>query len=87
MYYPSEKVTIIEEADIRKIIIFLQSMHLRKSAPCDKDGGFELELYYQNGNKSRICITSEHIVMDGKYYKCDRDYCDDFCMLYKEFSE
>lgn len=87
MYYPSENVTIIEEADIQKIISFLQSMHLRKSSPCDKDGGFELELYYQNGNKSHICITSEHIAMDGKYYKCDRDYCNDFCALYKEFSE
>lgn len=46
---------------------------------------FQIDIYHENENG--ITITSEYIVVDDKYYKCDRDYCDDFRKLYEEFSE
>ena len=81
-------ITIAEQQDMKKVVDVVQSMRLNKAFPNDNAGApFVIELYGQSGNKNRIAIQSNHIVVDGSCYKPDRDYCDDFYKLYDELSK
>lgn len=88
IYNGGRYITITEQEDIKKVTDVLQSMRLNKAFPNGRDGSvFVIRIYNQNGDTNSVSITASYIVADGSYYKCDRDYCDDFLKLYKELSE
>lgn len=83
-----KELTITKSEEISSIVDVLKSMKLDKTFSNDKDGfAFTIEIYYQAGNVSEIIITSEDIIVDGDYYNCDRNYCDDFSTVYNELLE
>lgn len=83
-----KELTITKSEDISSIVDVLKSMKLDKTFSNDRDGfAFTIDIYYQAGNVSEITITSEDIIVDGNYYNCDRNYCDDFRTVYNELLE
>jgi len=77
-------MTITDPTEMNEIVETLQSMKLHKTSPNDKDGyAFLIELHDEGDEPSRVVITSKDIVFNSQYYKCDKDYCDDFqnCMI------
>lgn len=88
IYYASGDMIITEQEDIKEAVEIYQSMQLKKSRPIEKDGFvFRIEICYQNGNISDGVITSSYITFDDKFYKCARDYCEDFRELYDSLKE
>lgn len=86
IYYPGDNLTVVTgEEDIRKVVALLHSMHVKKTFADDVDGyAFSIQIYDRNGERSDVIIRSDRIITDDGYYKCDRDYCDDFRKLYEE---
>lgn len=86
IYNPAENISITQQEDICNILQVLQSMNLKKSFPVSKDGyAFLIEIYHVDGKVTSIVMTSEYLVINDIFYKCERDYCEDVRKLYDEF--
>ena len=85
IYYPGDNLTVVkEEEDMQKVIALFHSLRVRKTF-ADNDDGFVFSIQIYDKNEERIdiiTIRSERIVTNDGYYKCDRDYCDDFRKLH-----
>ena len=78
-------VTLTESEDIKKFTDILDSMKLKKKRRTESDGFvFTIVIYHENNDKNHLTLL-EDIIIDGKYYGFDRDYCDDMLKLYKSF--
>ena len=72
---------VVRVADI------IGSMKLKKKLRSESDGFvFSIVIYQKNSNKNQLTL-SQDIIIDGKYYECDRDYCDDMLKLYDSFQK
>lgn len=80
-------ITTTEPEYIKKVVDILQSMKLKKTIPVDRDGSFDVDIYYQNGDVSRFVLRTDCVTVEGKTYKCDRDYCEDLRKIGKELSK
>ena len=82
IYHPGDtENTFSVPEDKEKVISLLQEIRLNKTLPHGKDGGLSIDIYYKNGNKTRIILFSDSAITDTGTYTCDRDYCDDFRKL------
>ncbi len=80
-------VTLTENRDIKEFTDLLGSMKLKKKLRSESDGFvFSIVIYQKNSNKNQLTL-SQDIIIDGKYYECDRDYCDDMLKLYDSFQK
>ena len=78
-------VTLTEKGDIKEFTDILDSMKLKKKLRPESDGFvFSIVIYHEN-NKNNHLTLLEDIIIDGQYYRCDRDYCDDMLKLYDSF--
>lgn len=78
-------VTLTENEDIKKFTDILDSMKLKKKPRPESDGFvFSIVIYHENNDKNHLTLL-EDIIIDGQYYGCDRDYCDDMLKLYESF--
>lgn len=86
IYYPGDQETEVTESDnLEKIVQLLQAMKLRRTLACGGDGyGIAMDIYYSDGGKQTITISSTDVRTDSKCYTCDRNYCDDFRKLCEE---
>lgn len=85
IYYPGDNTTIVEQKDMTPLIELLMSMKGKKTSSSNKDGyACVIELYHEQGEVNRITLTSEYYAVDGKYYKSDIDYCEDFRKVYEQ---
>lgn len=87
IYYPGDNLTLVTgEEEIKKVFALFHSMHVRKIFSDDVDGfAFSIQIYNKNGERmDSITIRSDGVATDDGYYRCDRDYCDDFRKLYEE---
>lgn len=77
--YHVEWIETAEQEDMKAAVEALQSLHLRRAIPMDYDGfNATIDFYYQDGSTGWITIRGEDIIINDKYYKCDKDYSDDF---------
>ena len=77
--YHVEWIETSEQEDIREAALALQSMHLRRAIPLDYDGfNASIDFYNQDGSTSWVTIRGDDIIINHKYYRCDKDYSDDF---------
>lgn len=82
--YSGKEVTLTQKDDIKAFVDLLQSMKLRTKFNLPGEfsmGGITIEIFYQNGDTSTVIMSDMKIAVDGKSYKCDRDYCDDLHAL------
>ena len=89
IYYPGDNLTVVTaEEDMQKVIALFHSLRVRKTFADNDDGFvFSIQIYDKNGERIDIVtIRSDRIVTNDRYYKCDRDYCDDFRKLYEELN-
>lgn len=89
IYYPGDNLTVVTaEEDMQKVIALFHSLRVRKTFADNNDGFvFSIQIYDKNGERIDIVtIRSDRIVTNDRYYKCDRDYCDDFRKLYEELN-
>lgn len=89
IYYPGDNLTVVTaEEDMQKVITLFHSLRVRKTFADNDDGFvFSIQIYDKNGERIDIVtIRSDRIVTNDGYYKCDRDYCDDFRKLYEELN-
>lgn len=89
IYYPGDNLTVVTaEEDMQKVIALFHSLRVRKTFADNGDGFvFSIQIYDKNGERIDIVtIRSDRIVTNDRYYKCDRDYCDDFRKLYEELN-
>ena len=85
IWFTDDCVTLTESEDIKKFTDILDSMKLKKKRRTESDGFvFTIVIYHENNDKNHLTLL-EDIIIDGKYYGCDRDYCDDMLKLYKSF--
>lgn len=87
IYYPGDNLTVVTgEENMRKVVELFHSLHVRKTFSDNNDGFvFSIQIYDNNDERiDIITIRSDRIVTNDGYYKCDRDYCDDFRKLYEE---
>lgn len=78
-------VTLTENEDIKEFTDILDSMKLKKKLRPESDGFvFSIVIYNENNNKNDLTLF-EDIIIDGQYYGCDRDYCNDMLLLYDSF--
>ncbi len=78
-------VTLTENGDIKEFTDLLDSMKLKKKLRPESDGFvFSIVIYHENDTKNQLTLL-EDIIIDGQYYGCDRDYCDDMLKLYDSF--
>ncbi len=78
-------VTLTGNEDIKKFTDILDSMKLKKKPRPESDGFvFSIVIYHENNDKNHLMLL-EDIIIDGQYYGCDRDYCDDMLKLYESF--
>ena len=78
-------VTLTENEDIKKFTDILYSMKLKKKLRPEPDGFvFSIIIYNEKNNKNHLTLL-EDIIIDGQYYECDKDYCDDMLKLYDSF--
>lgn len=78
-------VTLTKEEDIKRLTDIFDSMKLKRKSRTESDGFvFAIDIYHENDDKNHITVL-EHIIIDGKHYGCDRDYCDDIHKLYESF--
>ncbi len=78
-------VTLTKNGDIKEFTDILDSMKLKKKLRPESDGFvFSIVIYHENNNKNHLTLL-EDIIIDGQYYGCDRDYCDDMLKLYDSF--
>ncbi len=77
--YHTEWIETSEQEDIKEAVEALQSMHLRRTIPRDYDGfNAAIDFYYQDGSTGWITIRGDDIIINHKYYRCDRDYSEVF---------
>ena len=87
MYYPGDNLTVVTgEENMRKVVALFHSLRVRKTFSDNDDGFvFSIQIYDKDGEKiDIITIRSNRIVTNDGYYKCAKDYCDDFRKLYEE---
>ena len=78
-------VTLTEDGDIKKLTDILDSMKLKKRFQQESDGFvFSINIYKENNEQNDLTLFRD-IRIDGQYYRCDRDYCDDMRKLYESF--
>ena len=78
-------VTLTENGDIKNFTDILYSMKLKKKLRPESDGFvFSIIIYNEKNNKNHLTLL-EDIIIDGQYYECDKDYCDDMLKLYNSF--
>ncbi|MCI8308295.1 MAG: hypothetical protein HFH14_09625 [Lachnospiraceae bacterium] len=78
-------VTLTEEQDIHNFTAVLESMKLKRKFPTERDGFvFSIDIYHENGDENDMTVLN-FIRIDGKPYRCERDYCDDLQLLYDSF--
>ena len=78
-------VMLTEEQDIDKFKQILESMKLKRKFKTDDDGFvFSIDIYHDNGDENDMTVSS-FIRIDGKHYRCERDYCDDLQIFYDSF--
>lgn len=83
IWLTDECVTLTENEDIKKFTNILDSMKLKKKFRPESDGFvFSIVIYHGNNEKNNLTLH-EDIIIDGQYYGCDRDYCDDMRKLYE----
>lgn len=82
IYHPGDTENIFStSAEKEKVLSLLREMRLNKTFPHGKAGGLMFDIYYENGEKTRIILFSDSMVTDAGTYTCNRDYCDDFSKL------
>lgn len=75
-------VTLTENGDIKEFTDILDSMKLKKKYRLEFDGFvFSIVIYHEDNTKNDLTLLKD-IIIDGQYYGCDRDYCDDMLKLY-----
>lgn len=75
-------LTLTEEGDIKELTDILDSMKLkRKFQPIPDGFVFSIVIYHKNNNKNELAVF-KNIIIDGQYYGCDKDYCDDIFKQY-----
>ncbi len=85
IYYPGDNTTLVEQKDMTPLIELLMSMKGKKTSSSNKDGYVcVIELYHEWEEVNRITLASEYYVVNGKYYKSDIDYCEDFRKVYEQ---
>ena len=87
MYYPGDNLTVVTgEENMRKVVALFHSLRVRKTFSDNDDGFvFSIQIYDKDGERiDIITIRSNRIVTNYGYYKCAKDYCDDFLKLYEE---
>lgn len=87
IYYPGDRETEVAEPDsLEKIVQLLQAMKLRRTLLARDMAGYmmAMDIYDSDGRKQTITISAPYVTTDGKWYTCDRDYCDDFRKLCEE---
>lgn len=81
----NECVTLSENGDIKEFTDILDSMKLKKRYRPEFDGFvFSIDIYHEDNTKYDLTLLKD-IIIDGQYYECDRDYCDDMLKLYDSF--
>ena len=85
IYYPGDNTTLIEQKDMTPLIELLMSMKGKKTSSSNKDGYVcVIELHHEWEEVNRITLASEYSVVNGKYYKSNIDYCEDFQKVYEQ---
>lgn len=85
IYHPGDNENVFSRPEDKdKVLSLLREIHLIRTLPNVGDGGLNIDLYFTDGERSRLTLSSDIIVIDGKVYHCDRDYCDDFRKLCEE---
>ena len=85
IYHPGDTENVFSRPEDKdKVLSLLKEMHLTRTLPDLGDGGLNIDLYFTDGERSRLTLSSDIIVIDGKVYHCDGDYCDDFRKLCEE---
>lgn len=80
-----ECVTLTANGDIKEFTNILDSLKLKKRYRPEFDGFvFSIEIYHEDNTKNDLALLKD-IIIDGQYYGCDRDYCDDMLKLYDSF--
>jgi len=87
--YQNNKASILsEENDVKEFVKLFESMELDKTFSNSKEGyAFSIDVYYKNGKESKIIVRSSEIIIDCKFYKCDKSYCDDVRKIYEAHIE
>lgn len=85
IYHPGDTENVFSRPEDKdKVLSLLKEMHLTRTLPDIRDGGLNIDLYFTDGDRTRLTLLSDIIIVDGKVYHCDRDYCNDFRKLCEE---
>lgn len=88
LYYPGDAETVASgREDVEKVVLWLKSMELKPWFVGSRDGALTLHIYFRNGERQTVAITSRDVRTDGKGYLTSQDYCDGFRELCEELRE
>lgn len=88
LYYPGNVETVASrQEDIETVVQWLKSMELRPWFLESRDGAFTLHIYFLNGKRQTVAITSRDLRTNGKGYLTRQNYCDGFRKLCDELKE
>lgn len=83
----SDCITVEKGDDITLLLNALKEMKLIRKMSNDKDGfAFIIQIALENGETMKIIIRSKDIIVNNKYYKPDKDYCDKFNEIFHQLS-
>ena len=83
--YHNDNEYCLTKEEIDRFLKVFQNMKLKHDISHNKDGGYGAQIILTNGKTIDINVFSNDIIINGKCYRSDKDYCDEILNFVRSF--